>query len=237
LHIEPTWSPDGKEIIFLSNHGIPLGSGALWRMPAEPGGMAKAKMVRREETLYRTRPDWSPDGTRIIYSSHQGGQFDNLFVLPASGGEPYKMTFGEWDHFCPRWSPDGQRVTYVSNQHGLTDLRILEAFGGKETKVEITDKRYHLYANPVGNDMLKTAQTTVRFTSKLEGDAKVEYPAGKLVKDETVGDYKTYEGTVTIKAKVRRVKGDTSPLALSITFQACDEKTCLLRSTVKKTAE
>jgi thiol:disulfide interchange protein len=103
--------------------------------------------------------------------------------------------------------------------------------------LEITDKRYHLYANPVGNDMLKTAQTTVRFTSKLEGDAKVDYPAGKLVKDETVGDYKTYEGTVTIKAKVRRVKGDTSPLALSITFQACDEKTCLLRSTVKLTAE
>ena len=28
LQIEPTWSPEGKEIIFLSNHGIPLGSGA-----------------------------------------------------------------------------------------------------------------------------------------------------------------------------------------------------------------
>jgi DsbC/DsbD-like thiol-disulfide interchange protein len=103
--------------------------------------------------------------------------------------------------------------------------------------LEITDKRYHLYANPVGNDMLKTAQTTVRFSTKLEGDAKVEYPAGKLVKDETVGDYKTYEGTVTIKAKVRRAKGDTSPLGLSITFQACDDKICLLRSTVKLTAE
>ncbi len=142
LHIEPTWSPDSKELIFLSNRGIPLGSGALWRMPAEPGGMAKAKMVRREETLYRTRPDWSPDGTRIIYSSHLGGQFNNLFVLPASGGEPYKMTFGNWDHFHPRWSPDGRRIAYISNQRGLTDLRVLEAFGGKETKVEIKEKRY-----------------------------------------------------------------------------------------------
>src|SRR5260370_2923708 len=50
--------------------------------------------------------------------------------------------------------------------------------------LDITDKRYHLYANPVGNDSLKSTQTAVRFTTKLEGDAKVEYPPGKLVKDE-----------------------------------------------------
>src|SRR5687768_13730250 len=35
-HIQPTWSPDGKEMILVSNRGIPLGSGALWRMPVEP---------------------------------------------------------------------------------------------------------------------------------------------------------------------------------------------------------
>ena len=118
LHIEPTWSPDGKEIIFLSNRGIPLGSGALWRMPVEPNGIAKAKIIRREETLYRPRPDWSPDGARIVYSSYLGGQFNNLFVLPAEGGEPYKMTFEDWDHFHPRWSPNGHRIAYISNQHG-----------------------------------------------------------------------------------------------------------------------
>src|SRR5436190_13030093 len=73
------------------------------------------------------------------------------------------------------------------------------------------DKPYHLYANPVGNDSLKTAQTRIGFTSKLDGDAKIEFPEGMLVKDKDVGDYKTYEGTVTIKAKVRRTKGDDSP--------------------------
>src|SRR5436190_23307374 len=49
--------------------------------------------------------------------------------------------------------------------------------------LDITDPSYHLYANPVGNDSLKSTQTTVRFTSKLAGDAKVEYPKGTLVKD------------------------------------------------------
>src|SRR5262249_23023207 len=32
LYIEPTWSRNGREIILLSNRGISLGSGALWRM-------------------------------------------------------------------------------------------------------------------------------------------------------------------------------------------------------------
>src|SRR3954471_6560011 len=58
--------------------------------------------------------------------------------------------------------------------------------------LDITDNRYHLYANPVGNDMLKSTQTTVRFTTRLAGDPKVEYPQGKLTKDDVVGDYKIY---------------------------------------------
>src|SRR5262245_35173661 len=51
------------------------------------------------------------------------------------------------------------------------------------------DKPWHLYANPVGNDMLTAAQTSVRFLTKVE-DAKFDFPAGKIVKDSTVGDYK-----------------------------------------------
>ena len=215
LHIEPTWSPNGKEIIFLSNHGIPLGSGALWRMPAEAGGMAKARMVRREETLYRTRPDWSPDGTRIIYISHQGGQFDNVFVLPASGGEPYKMTFGEWDHFCPCWSPDGHRVAYISNQHGLTELRILEAFGGKETKVEITEKRYR---RPMGwvevrvNDV-ETHQTTEARISARASDGKTYTPEDAYHRVGRAGEHVFHtSGAFTLRVptgptKIEAVKG------------------------------
>ena len=38
-HIEPTWSPDGEELILVSNRGIPLGSGSIWRMPVRPDGI------------------------------------------------------------------------------------------------------------------------------------------------------------------------------------------------------
>ena len=229
LHIEPTWSPDGKEIIFLSNHGIPLGSGALWRMPAEPLGMAKATMIRREETLYRTRPDWSPDGTRIIYSSHQGGQYDNLFVLPVSGGEPYKMTFGDWDHFCPRWSPDGRRIVYVSNQHGLTELRILEAFGGAETKVEIAEKRYR---RPMGrlevrvNDA-ETHRTTAARIYVRASDGKTYTPNDAYHRVGRAGEHLFHtSGTSTLRApagpmRIEAVKGfEYWPAASEVTIRA-----------------
>jgi dipeptidyl aminopeptidase/acylaminoacyl peptidase len=142
LHIQPTWSPDGKEIIFVSNRDIPLGSGAIWRMPAERNGIDKARRIQKEETLYRTRPHWSPDGKRIVYSSHLGGQFNNLFILPAQGGEPYKLTFGEWDSFHPRWSPDGEWIAFISNEEGLPQLRLLKTYGGLQEKLKITSRRW-----------------------------------------------------------------------------------------------
>ncbi len=82
LHISPTWSPDGKELIFVSNRDIPLGSGAIWRAPVEADVMnsGKATIIHREESLYRTRPHWSPDGKRLVYSSHLGHQYVNLFA-------------------------------------------------------------------------------------------------------------------------------------------------------------
>ncbi len=147
LHIQPTLSPDGKEMILVSNRGIPLGSGALWRTPVAPDAMSRAEQILREETLYRTRPQWSPDGARIVYSSHRGSQYNNLYVLPVKGGEPYQLTFGEWDHFEPRWSPDGEWIVYVSNRRGVTDLRLLKTFGGEERAVEI---RRRVYRRPHG---------------------------------------------------------------------------------------
>ena len=78
-HIQPTWSPDGKEIIAVSNRGIPLGSGGIWRMPVEPDAMRKAKMILREETLYRTRPQWSPEGKRIL-TARTGGRSLRTFT-------------------------------------------------------------------------------------------------------------------------------------------------------------
>jgi DsbC/DsbD-like thiol-disulfide interchange protein len=95
------------------------------------------------------------------------------------------------------------------------------------------EPEWHLYANPVENDSFAPVQTRVKFLTKVE-DAKVTYPEGKLIKDKTVGDYRTYEGKVVIKATVKRMKSDTGPLEFSIKVQACDKSNCLSPAEVKK---
>jgi hypothetical protein len=97
-------------------------------------------------------------------------------------------------------------------------------------------KPWHLYANPVGNEGLEDSQVVVTVSAKEKPEVvKVEYPEGQLVKDPVAGDYRIYEGKVTIKAQVRRARGDTSPLEVSVRVQTCTEKKCLPRSTVQVT--
>jgi DsbC/DsbD-like thiol-disulfide interchange protein len=93
------------------------------------------------------------------------------------------------------------------------------------------DKGWHIYANPTGSEDLADAATTVTAdgTAKVEG---VEYPAGKVVHDKTLGDYKVYEDKATITAKVRRPPGGGA-IDLSLKVQACNEQKCLVPATIK----
>lgn len=93
------------------------------------------------------------------------------------------------------------------------------------------DKGWHLYANPVGQEDLLESATTLTAAGKTKAE-KIDYPAGKLIKDKTVGDYKVYEDKVTIKVKVRRPDGD-GPIELSLKFQACSDTKCLVPATMK----
>jgi len=92
MEINPVWMRDGKEIVFVSNRGHIHGTGGFWRMKAEPG--AEAREIHYEETNWKARPDFSPDGSRMVYSSYLGRQWDNLWVVPANGGDAFPISYG-----------------------------------------------------------------------------------------------------------------------------------------------
>ena len=197
MHIQPTWMPDGKEILFVSNRSVPLGSGHVWRMPVEPLGIRKARPILEEQSLYRTRPHVAPDGKRFIYSSTAGAadQFNHLYVLPTIGGSPYKMTFGAFDHFHPRWSPDGESILYISNQPaatglaGLPDLWLMETYGGKKKKVEIREYRWKRDMGRVRvevRDMHTGKRTAARIYGRAS-DGKFYAPRGAYSRIGTLG--------------------------------------------------
>jgi TolB protein len=144
-YLSPTWSADGRELILVSNRNRVYGSGGLWRMDARPG--APMREIRDEETNWKARPDWARDGKRVVYSSYQGGQRNQLWLTPAAGGDPFQLTYCDCDHTAPRWSPEGRRVAFISNRDGSTSLAVVSVPGGAIEPVRAsTLRRLH----PVG---------------------------------------------------------------------------------------
>ena len=139
-YISPTWSPDGKEIMLVSNRGHIHGTGGFWRMAAQPG--APLRELRYEETTWKARPDWSPDGKRVVYSSYLGRQWNQLWLMTSEGGDPFPLTYGEFDATAPRWSRDGSRIACISNEGGNTSLWVIDVLGGRKQPIEARERRY-----------------------------------------------------------------------------------------------
>ena len=96
-----------------------------------------------EETSWKARPDWAPDGRRIAYASYLGRQWHQLWVTtPDNRAEPFPLTYGDFDITSPRWSPDGRQIAFVTNESGNTAIVVQDMVGGKRTPLSITEKQY-----------------------------------------------------------------------------------------------
>lgn len=124
--IQPAISPDGNALAYVAPVRGRLGSGGLWVMPLPAG---EPRLVHYEETEYRMKPRWTPDGQAFLYVSDDGGSND-VMILPAEGGNPIALTADARDEYSPVPSPDGRRFAFVSNRTGATTLHVADIGGG-----------------------------------------------------------------------------------------------------------
>ena len=176
-YLSPTWSPDGKELILVSNRDHIWGSGGFWRVDARPGGGARE--IHYEETNWKARPDWSRDGRRVVYASYLGRQWHQLWLMTADGGDPLQLTYGEFDATAPRWSPAGDRIAYVSNERGNPSLWVLDFFSGARREVRVDERKY---LHPVGalriNVVSQGGRPLPARVSVTGADGRTHAPAG-----------------------------------------------------------
>ena len=113
----------------VSNRGRIWGSGGFWRMAAEAG--APMRELHYEETTWKARPDWAPDGRRVVYSSYHGRQWNQLWVMTGEGGDPLPLTYGEYDLTAPRWSRDGRaHRRHLQRRRATPSLVLIDVPGG-----------------------------------------------------------------------------------------------------------
>ena len=60
-------------------------------------------------------PHWSPDGTRIAFSSDRSGNYD-VWVLDVASGQVRQVTRDPANDFFPAWSNDSRELLFVSNR-------------------------------------------------------------------------------------------------------------------------
>jgi hypothetical protein len=82
-------------------------------------------------------PDWSPDGTQIVFASQRSGNTD-VWTVPAAGGAPVQVTTASGTDNSPAWSPDGSTIAYYSDRGvsgGATVIMTIPATGGSTTQI------------------------------------------------------------------------------------------------------
>ena len=86
-------------------------------------------------------PAWSPDSQQIAFATEEISEpasrlgESTLYIVPAAGGPPRKVSDG--DAVQPSFSPSGERIVYWSNTGGQRDIFTVAAAGG--TPVAITN--------------------------------------------------------------------------------------------------
>jgi Tol biopolymer transport system component len=135
---EPSLSPDGSELAFVSG-------GDIWTAPAA-GGDAHL-IVSHAAT--ESRPLYSPDGGKLAFGSTRTGNGD-IYILTIDNGELKRLTFDDANDQLDGWSSDGRWIYFSSSSrdNGGTDVYRVSSDGGTPMQVSANLYTFEYFGAP-----------------------------------------------------------------------------------------
>ena len=121
---EPSWSPDGTKIAFVSepNRG---GNPEIYVMNAN--GKNPVRLTRNPG--WDADPSWSPDGTKIAFESRRNETMD-IYTIEPDGRNLVRLTKDAAGGNSPSWSPDGREIAYATKRNENFEIYVMDADGG-----------------------------------------------------------------------------------------------------------
>lgn len=95
-------------------------------------------------------PQWSPDGTKIVFESYRDGQAE-IYVMNANGSNQVRLTNNGAFDGMPSWSPDGSKIAFSSNRSGAYRIWVMNADGSNPVRLSNQPYSFRPQWSPDGN--------------------------------------------------------------------------------------
>ena len=118
LNANPTWTPDGKRIAFLSNKEGP--ANIFWQMADGSGGLER--LISSEYT--QVPSSWSRDGQLLAFIENNPKTGQDVWVLQIGDRKAQPFLRTPFSESVPRFSPDGHSLAYISNESGRFEIYV-----------------------------------------------------------------------------------------------------------------
>jgi CubicO group peptidase (beta-lactamase class C family)/sugar lactone lactonase YvrE len=156
----PAWSPDGRQIAYVSGGRGGFDSHEIYVINADGSGDANLTVNDAQE--YGVA--WSPDGSKLAFGSKRDGEM-RIYTMNPDGSEQQSLPTPAAGQ-APWWSPDGRQIVYTVESEGNSDIYVMDADGGNQRLLVGGPAWEYLAAwSPDGR--------RIAFTSHRDGEAAI----------------------------------------------------------------